>query len=325
MLPFLAVKGTTPISFEATVSRDKLEALVQSLIRSTLGPIDSALADAKLDRSQIAEVVLVGGASRMPMVQALVAEHFGKEPRRGVNPDEAVALGAAIQAGLKAGAISAQTGIMITDVCPFTLGVEVMANAGRQKVQGLFSPIIPRNSTIPVSRTETYSTTGDGQRQVTIRVYQGESRLVKDNIFLDAYTVEGVPPGPAGSEQVKVTTKVVSTGKEATMLVDKSPNRMSDADREAAKGRLEREWGSAAGEGEAAVPGASAAAKGAALQDDRAELIAAARKKRSSVKGDVAARLADLADRLETAVREGDATVAAKLDTELTDLLFELD
>jgi molecular chaperone DnaK len=337
MLPFLAVKGTTPISFEATVSRDKLEALVQSLIRSTLGPIDSALADAKLDRSQIAEVVLVGGASRMPMVQALVAEHFGKEPRRGVNPDEAVALGAAIQAGLKAGAISAQTGIMITDVCPFTLGVEVMAQAGRQKVQGLFSPIIPRNSTIPVSRTETYSTTGDGQRQVTIRVYQGESRLVKDNIFLDAYTVEGVPPGPAGSEQVKVTftydingilkvtTKVVSTGKEATMLVDKSPNRMSDADREAAKGRLEREWGSAAGEGEAAVPGASAAAKGAALQDDRAELIAAARKKRSSVKGDVAARLADLADRLETAVREGDATVAAKLDTELTDLLFELD
>ncbi len=344
MLPFLAVKGTTPISFEATVSRDKLEALVQSLIRSTLGPIDSALADAKLDRKQIAEVVLVGGASRMPMVQALVAEHFGKEPRRGVNPDEAVALGAAIQAGLKAGAISAQTGIMITDVCPFTLGVEVMAQAGRQKVQGLFSPIIPRNSTIPVSRTETYSTTGDGQRQVTIRVYQGESRLVKDNIFLDAYTVEGVPPGPAGSEQVKVTftydingilkvtTKVVSTGKEATMLVDKSPNRMSDADREAAKGRLEREWGSAAGVGEAAAPGAPAAAaaaaattKGAALRDDRAELIAAARKKRASVKGDAAARLADLADRLETAVRAGDAALAAKLDTELTDLLFELD
>jgi molecular chaperone DnaK len=337
MLPFLALKGAVPISFETTVSREKLESLVASLIRSTLGPIDAALADAKLDRKQIAEVVMVGGASRMPMVQALVAEYFGKEPRRGVNPDEAVALGAAIQAGLKAGAISAQTGIMITDVCPFTLGVEVMAQAGRQKVQGLFSPIIPRNSTIPVSRTETYSTTADGQRQVTIRVYQGEARLVKDNIFLDAYTVEGVPPGPSGSEQVKVTftydingilkvtTKVVSTGKEATMLVDKSPNRMSDADREAAKGRLEREWGSAPGEAPAAAPGLGAPAKGAPLSDDRAALIAAARKKRGSVKGDEAARLADLAERLETAVKEGDATLAAKLDTELTDLLFELD
>ncbi|MCK6589856.1 MAG: Hsp70 family protein, partial [Polyangiaceae bacterium] len=140
MLPFLAVKGATPISFETTVTREKLQELVGPLIRSTLGPIDAALADAKLDRKAIAEVVLVGGASRMPMVQALVAEHFGKEPRRGVHPDEAVALGAAIQAGLKAGAISAQTGIMITDVCPFTLGVEVMASAGRQKVQGLFSP-----------------------------------------------------------------------------------------------------------------------------------------------------------------------------------------
>jgi molecular chaperone DnaK len=342
MLPFVALKGTVPISFEATVSREKLESLVGSLIRSTLGPIDAALADAKLDRKAIAEVVLVGGASRMPMVQALVAEHFGKEPRRGVNPDEAVALGAAVQAGLKAGAISAQTGIMITDVCPFTLGVEVMANAGRQKVQGLFSPIIPRNSTIPVSRTETYSTTADGQRQVTIRVYQGESRLVKDNIFLDAYSVEGVPPGPAGSEQVKVTftydingilkvtTKVVSTGKEATMLVDKSPNRMSAADRETAKGRLEREWGSAPGMAAGVSPASSAAAtatstNGAALSDDRAALIAAARKKRGSVKADQAARLVDLADRLETAVREGDATLAAKLDTELTDLLFELD
>ncbi|NUQ75142.1 MAG: Hsp70 family protein [Polyangiaceae bacterium] len=338
MLPFLAVKGATPISFETTVTREKLQELVGPLIRSTLGPIDAALADAKLDRKAIAEVVLVGGASRMPMVQALVAEHFGKEPRRGVHPDEAVALGAAIQAGLKAGAISAQTGIMITDVCPFTLGVEVMASAGRQKVQGLFSPIIPRNSTIPVSRTETYSTTADGQRQVTIRVYQGESRLVKDNVFLEAYSVEGVPPGPAGSEQVKVTftydingilkvtTKIVSTGKEATMLVDKSPNRMSDAERDAAKGRLEREWGSAPGVSPAGSPSAPAgAAKGGPLADDRSALIAAARKKRGSVTGDAGARLVDLAERLEAAVREGDATAAAKLETELTDLLFELD
>src|SRR5262249_12485968 len=155
-----------------------------------------ALRDAKLDKKQITDVVLVGGSSRIPMVQSLLAEYFGKPPKRGVNPDEAIALGAAVQAGLKSGVISTDRGIMITDVCPFTLGVEVVASTGFQKMAGMFSPIIPRNSTVPVSRTEVYSTTGDNQRLVDIKVYQGESRLVKNNTFLGSYTVEGIPPAP---------------------------------------------------------------------------------------------------------------------------------
>ncbi len=216
----------------------------------------------------------MGGSSRLPMVRAMVAEFFGKEPRRGVDPDEAVALGAAIQAGLKTGAISAQTGIMITDVCPFTLGVAVSASAGSHKLDGMFSPIIPRNSTIPLSRTETYATMADNQRQVDVRVFQGDSRLVKNNVFLAHYSVEGVPPGPAGREKVaitftydvngilKVTTKIVSTGKEASIMVDRSPTRLSGDERAAAKERLDREWparedGATSGAPAAGAPGLS--------------------------------------------------------------------
>jgi molecular chaperone DnaK len=338
ILPFIAAKGGAPVSFEAEVTRADFERLVGPLLRSTLRPIESALADARIDRKSIAEVVLVGGSSRIPMVQALVAEYFGKAPRHGVNPDEAIALGAAIQAGLKAGAISAQGGIMITDVCPFTLGVEVMAQAGSQKLGGMFSPIIPRNSTVPVSKTEVYATTADGQRQVDIKVFQGEARLVKNNVYLDQYSVDGVPPGPAGREKVavtftydingilKVTTKIVSTGKEASMTVDKSLTRMSNADRLASRARLDRELGAAEGAEEAPAkealpPAGEPAQAGEAVMT----LIKAARAKLSSVKGDPAIRLADLVTALERAVKSGDTESASRIDIELTDLLFELD
>src|SRR4051812_11486864 len=243
MLPFLAVKAAEPLSLETELTRGKLEELIGVMIRSTIEPVESALRDAKLDKSRITDVVLVGGSSRIPLVQSLLHDYFGKEARRGINPDEAIALGAAVQAGLKSGAISTERGIMITDVCPFTLGVEVVANTGSQKMGGMFSPIIPRNSTVPVSKTEVYSTTGDNQRVVDIKVYQGESRLVKNNTFLDSYTVDGIPPGAAGSEKVaigftydvngilQVKTKIVSTGKEAVLTVDKSAQRMSESDR----------------------------------------------------------------------------------------------
>src|SRR5581483_7508706 len=128
LLPFLAVKGSEPINLECEFAREQFELLVEDQIKSTIEPIEIALKDAKLDKKQISEVVLVGGSSRIPMVRTLLAEFFGKEPRRGVNPDEAVALGAAVQAGIKSGAVSTERGIMITDVCPFTLGVEVVAS-----------------------------------------------------------------------------------------------------------------------------------------------------------------------------------------------------
>ncbi len=144
---------------------------------------------------------------------------------------------------------------MITDVSPFTLGLEAQSKAGRQIVHGVFAPVIPRNSTVPVSRTERFSTTADGQKSVTIKVFQGESRYTKNNVFLDEYTLDGVPAAPAGRESVAVTftydingildvtTEIVSTGKKATLVIDKSPRRMTDGDRSIAKERVEREWG----------------------------------------------------------------------------------
>src|SRR5262249_36996828 len=182
---------------------------------------------------------------------------------------------------------------------------------------------VARNSTVPVSKTEVYATTVDGQKQVDIKVFQGESRLVKNNVYLDQYTVDGVPKGPAGSQKVavtftydingilKVTTKIVSTGKEASMIVDKSPSRMTGAERSAAKERLDRELGPAA-----APPPESEAALA---------LINAARSKLPKVKGEQALRLTDLVTALERAVKSGDSESAARLDVELTELLFELD
>jgi molecular chaperone DnaK len=357
MLPFLAMKGSEPLNLECEFSREQFELLVEDLIKSTIEPIEVALKDARLDKKQISDVVLVGGSSRIPMVQALLTEHFGKEPRRGVNPDEAIALGAAVQAGLKSGAISTERGIMITDVCPFTLGVEVVASTGYQKMGGMFSPIIPRNSTVPVSKTETYSTTADNQRIVDIKVYQGESRLVKNNTFLDQYSVDGIPPAPAGNEKVAITftydvngilavkTKIVSTGKEAELKIEKSAQRMSDAEKEKAKARLEREWdgpppkdGGAGGPVSVAPPAgmgvppvrpaaaAAAPAGGAASVDANVgALLSAAEAKLASVDAGKKAKLQDLIGRMRAASARGDRAETQKLDGELTNFLFELE
>ena len=327
LVPYLAQKAGEAVSLEVELPRARFESMIQGLAKSTLDPVGSALRDAGIDKKSIAEVVLVGGASRVPLVRRLVAEYFGKAPREGVHPDEAIALGAAVQAGLKAGAISAERGIMITDVCPFTLGVEIQTRAGAQRLAGVFSPIIPRNSTVPVSRTEVYSTTSDGQRAVDIKVYQGESQLVRNNVYLDQYSVDGVPPAPAGVEKVAVTftydingilevsTKVVSTGKEAHLVVDKSPQRMSAPDRAAARERLEKEW----------RPGMAAAPALAAPPSPEVEkLLAAARARLPQAGPEKQPRLSSLIEQLEAAAVRRDRAAVARLDVALTDLLFEL-
>jgi len=326
VLPFLAMHGGQPLNLESEITRAQFEKMVGDLVRSTLEPVESALRDAKVDKKAISDVVVVGGSSRLPLVQALVSEFFGKEPRKGVHPDEAVALGAAVQAGLKSGAISTERGIMITDVSPFTLGVEVQTSAGTQKVDGLFSAIIPRNSTVPVSRTETYSTTVANQKQVDIKVFQGESRLTRHNVFLDMYTVDGIPPGPPGSQRVgvtftydingilHVTTKVVSTGKEAVLLVDKSPQRMSAPDRETARKRMDQEW-----------KGASSPSPAAAVAPEVTQLLATAKARLPSVSGPRAPELKTLVGDLERAVAAADVAAITRLDVAITDLLFELE
>lgn len=328
-VPFLGMKDGEPVGIEAELGREQFEKLTGDLIRSTLVPVERALQDAKLDKKAIHEIVLVGGSSRIPMVYRLLEEYFGKKPKGGVHPDEAIALGAAVQAGLKSGAIKAGTGIMIADVAPFTLGVEVQGRAHDQMVSGLFSPIIPRNCKVPVSRTERYFTTSDNQSQVEIRVFQGEDRLVRHNTFLDAYSVDGLPPKPAGGESVDVTftydingllnvkTKVTSTGKEATLVVDRSAQRMSPLERTEAQARLEREWKGGQGKG---APGA--AATGPTLPPQAQALVDAATKKLAGLSGEAKATI-----EAKVAALTGATTPAAvqQAEAELTDALFELE
>ena len=197
----------------------------------------------------------------------------------------------------------------------------------------MFSPIIPRNSTVPVSRTEIYSTTSDGQRAVDIKVYQGESKLVRNNVYLDQYSVDGVPPAPAGVEKVavtftydingilKVSTKVVSTGKEAHLVVDKTPQRMSAPDREAARARLEKEWRPGVAAAAAAPAGATEAAP---PSPDVQKLLAAARARLPQADAERRPRLSSLIEQLEAASARRDTATMARLDVALTDLLFEL-
>jgi molecular chaperone DnaK len=344
-VPFIGMKDGAPVSLETELTRELFEGLVGELVRSTLKPVEAALKDAKLDKAKVAEVVLVGGSSRIPMVHAMLTQYFGKPPRGGVNPDEAVGLGAAIQAGLKSGAIESGNGIMIADVAPFTLGVEVMGNANDQRVSGLFSPIIPRNCKVPVSRTESYFTTSDNQRSVNVRIFQGEDRFVRNNTFLDAYSVEGLSPKPAGQESIDITftydingilavkTKINSTGKEAALTVDRRSERMSPLEREEAKKRLEREWATAPGAGAAGAAGAAPAAgttKPAAPPapptDDAQRLLRAAEAKLaldlpSNLKRNVEEKVAALRAALATA----DKAKVTKAEAELTDALFELE
>ena len=315
--------GRATLDLELT--REVLEGLVRDLADATISPIEAALTDARVDKKRIGAIVLVGGATRMPLIRRLVGDLFGRDPLTHVHPDEAVALGAAIQGGLKSGAIKTDQGIMITDVCPFTLGVEVQAAAGSQHVDGMFSPIIPRNSTIPVSRTEVYSTTRDQQTKVDIRIFQGESRLCKHNVFLDVYTVDGIPPAPAGREKVAVTftydvngilqatTKVVSTGKEATLRVERSQNRLTPDARADAKARLEREWGTPS----AAAPRADV---GAGLR----EVVAAARARMGELRDADRARIGALLVEADGALASGDPDAALRVEARLTDALVEV-
>ncbi|MHB8879508.1 MAG: Hsp70 family protein [Myxococcaceae bacterium] len=318
LLPFVGLRGGEPVSLETELTRDTFERLVGDRLRATLAPIRSALKDAALDPAAISDVILVGGSSRIPLVHQLLAEFFGKPARAGVNPDEAVALGAAVQAGLKSGAASASTGIMITDVCPFTLGVETLGQTEHGAyVPGIFSAIIPRNSTIPISRTEVYRTTSDGQQAVDIRVFQGEDRLVRNNVLLDAYTVEGIPPAKAAAEAVAISfsydlngilnvkTKIVSTGKEACLDVKYSPRRLAPLERTEARERIEREWKPPVRESDLAAVGR---ARMAALRDEaQRQALGAALKE------------------LEGARSAGDPQAVVGAEEALTELLFELE
>lgn len=199
--PFITQGSDGPLHLTMTLTRAKLEELVDPLIQKSLGPVEKALTDAGVKASDINEVVLVGGMTRMPKVQEAVKKFFGKEPHKGVNPDEVVAVGAAVQAGVIGGDVK---DVVLLDVTPLTLGLETLG--------GVRTPLIDRNTTIPTSKSQIFSTAADNQTQVEINVLQGEREMAVDNKSLGRFILDGIPPAPRGMPQVEVTFDIDSNG-----------------------------------------------------------------------------------------------------------------
>merc|ERR1712186_288324 len=200
-LPYLTMDASGPKHMNLKLSRAKFEQIVGELIKKTVDPCHKAMKDAEVSKSDIGEVILVGGMSRMPKVQDTCKEIFGRNPSKSVNPDEAVAMGAAIQGGVLAGDV---TDVLLLDVTPLSLGIETLG--------GVFTKLISRNTTIPTKKSQVFSTAADGQTQVQIKVHQGEREMAADNKLLGQFELVGIPPAPLGVPQIEVTFDIDANG-----------------------------------------------------------------------------------------------------------------
>ena len=228
-LPFITADATGPKHYEATLTRAKFNELTDDLVEATMGPVRQALSDSGLDKSEIHKVLMVGGSSRIPAVQEAVKNFIGKEPSKGLNPDECVALGAAIQGGVLGGDVK---GLLLLDVTPLSLGIETMG--------GVSTKVIDRNTTIPAKKSQIFSTAADGQTSVQVHVLQGEREFAKDNKTLGVFNLDGISPAPRGIPQIEVTfdidangivhvsAKDLGTGKEQSITITSNTNMSKD-------------------------------------------------------------------------------------------------
>jgi len=229
-LPFITADASGPKHLQSTITRAQFEQMCDGLIERCRGPVVQALKDAKLDPKDIDEVVLVGGSTRIPKVQELVKKLFNKDPHKGVNPDEVVALGAAIQGGVLGGDVQE---VLLLDVTPLSLGIETEG--------GIFTKLVERNTTIPTDKKQTFSTAADNQTAVTVSVYQGERPMAKDNRLLGQFNLEGIPPAPRGMPQIEVKFDIDANGILAVSAKDLGSNKEQTVRIEQSSGLSESE------------------------------------------------------------------------------------
>jgi len=320
-LPFITARmeggSTTPLHLVETVTRAELEKLVAGLIERTKEPMKKALADAGLKASDIDDVVLVGGMTRMPKVREAVKDFFGKEPHTGVNPDEVVAMGAAIQAGVLQGDVK---DVLLLDVTPLSLGIETLG--------GVFTRMIDRNTTIPTKKAQVYSTAEDNQQAVTIRVFQGEREMAADNKLLGQFDLVGIPPAPRGVPQIEVTfdidangivnvsAKDKGTGKEQQIRIQASgglsdsdiDQMVKDAERFAEEDKKRRDLAEAKNNADSLV---HATEKQVQEHGDKID---------AGLKGEIEAAIAEA----KTAIESGDAEAIKAKSQALTDLAMKM-
>jgi molecular chaperone DnaK len=213
-LPFITADATGPKHINSRITRAQFEKLVEPLIQRTIEPCKKALADAGVKASEVKDIILVGGMSRVPRVIETVKQVFGRDPSKGVNPDEAVAIGASIQGGVLAGNV---TDILLLDVTPLSLGIETLG--------GIMTKLIARNTTIPTKKSQVFSTAADGQTAIEVKIYQGERELVRDNKLLGNFNLVGIPPAPKGVPQIEITFDIDADGIVHVNAKDKATNK----------------------------------------------------------------------------------------------------